>query len=251
MGVPRLDAARPRGHRCRRGARPRRRALRVGRRPCDPRPRRQRAAATGAAPASTLPDRQAAPVRAGGTVMGTFAEQLCVWAPALVRCPTRRGRRGAARVRRAHRIQRGQASSRRTASRRGGPSRVIGAAGGLGHYAVQIATAFGYRVVGVDVGEERLEFVRSLGAEHVVSADEAAGRRASASAGSTPVLVFAARVAGFELGSADVAARRSVRGRRASRRRATATSSSTRGDCSSRPDDHLSPRSARCRRCAS
>ena len=46
----------------------------------------------------------------------------------------------------------------------GQPIAVIGAAGGLGHYAVQIATAFGYKVVGVDIGEERLDFVRSLGA---------------------------------------------------------------------------------------
>ena len=42
---------------------------------------------------------------------------------------------------------------------------VIGAAGGLGHYAVQLATSFGYRVVGVDIGEERLAFASSLGAE--------------------------------------------------------------------------------------
>ena len=46
----------------------------------------------------------------------------------------------------------------------GRPVAIIGAAGGLGHYAVQIATAFGYTVIGIDVGEDRLEFVRSLGA---------------------------------------------------------------------------------------
>ena len=39
----------------------------------------------------------------------------------------------------------------------------------------QIAHAFGYRVVGVDVGEARLEFVRSLGAAHAVGPDEAVG----------------------------------------------------------------------------
>ena len=32
---------------------------------------------------------------------------------------------------------------------------IIGAAGGLGHYGVQVARAFGYKVLGVDVGEER------------------------------------------------------------------------------------------------
>jgi propanol-preferring alcohol dehydrogenase len=76
---------------------------------------------------------------------------------------------------------------------------IIGAAGGLGHYAVQVAHAFGYRVVGVDVGEERLEFVRSLGAEHVVSADDAAAF-AFGLGGVDAALVFAARLAGFELG---------------------------------------------------
>ncbi len=76
---------------------------------------------------------------------------------------------------------------------------IIGAAGGLGHYAVQIANAFGYRVVGVDVGEERLEFVRSLGAAHAVSADDAAALSRELG-GVDAALVFAARLSGFELG---------------------------------------------------
>src|SRR4029077_2357760 len=57
----------------------------------------------------------------------------------------------------------------------GRPIAVVGAAGGLGHYAVQIATAFGYEVVGVDVGAERLDFVKSLGAARAVSPDDAMG----------------------------------------------------------------------------
>ncbi|HWS45013.1 MAG TPA: alcohol dehydrogenase catalytic domain-containing protein [Acidimicrobiia bacterium] len=117
-------------------------------------------------------------------LMGTFAEQLCVWAPALVPVPDALGDEEAplacggltafSAVRKL--VAHGIAPGRTIA--------VIGAAGGLGHYAVQIAQAFGYRVVGVDVGEERLEFVRALGAEHAVSA----------------ALVFAARLAGFDLG---------------------------------------------------
>jgi propanol-preferring alcohol dehydrogenase len=108
-------------------------------------------------------------------LMGTFAEQLCVWAPALVRIPDSLGDEDAplacggltafSAVRKL--VGHGVPPGRTIA--------IIGAAGGLGHYAVQIAHAFGYRVVGVDVGEDRLEFVRSLGAEHVVSADDAAG----------------------------------------------------------------------------
>jgi propanol-preferring alcohol dehydrogenase len=132
-------------------------------------------------------------------LMGTFAEQMCVWAPALVRVPDELGDEEAplacggltafSAVRRlvAHNVPPGRTIA------------IIGAAGGLGHYAVQIAHAFGYRVVGVDVGEERLEFVRSLGAEDVVSADDAAGF-ALGLGGVDASLVFAARLAGFELG---------------------------------------------------
>ena len=57
-------------------------------------------------------------------LMGTFAEQLCVWAPALVKVPDAHRRRGgAARVRRPHRVQRGAQAASRTASRRGARSR--------------------------------------------------------------------------------------------------------------------------------
>jgi propanol-preferring alcohol dehydrogenase len=136
----------------------------------------------------------------GRPLMGTFAEQLCVWAPALVGVPDQLADEeaplacggltafGAVRKLFAH----GVAPGRTVA--------VIGAAGGLGHYAVQIANAFGYRVVGVDVGEDRLEFVRSLGPAHVVSADDAAAFAHSELGGVDAVLVFAARLAGFELG---------------------------------------------------
>jgi propanol-preferring alcohol dehydrogenase len=132
-------------------------------------------------------------------VMGTFAEQMCVWAPALVRIPDELGDEeaplacggltafSAVRKLAMHGVMPGRTIG------------VIGAAGGLGHYGVQIANAFGYRVVGVDVGDERLEFVRSLGAAHVVSADDAAAL-AMTLGGVDAVLVFAARLAGFELG---------------------------------------------------
>ena len=82
----------------------------------------------------------------------------------------------------------------------GRPVAVIGAAGGLGHYAVQIASAFGYKVIGVDIGEERLEFVRSLGAHMAVSADDALEAIQSEFGGVDASLVFSARIAGFRLG---------------------------------------------------
>jgi propanol-preferring alcohol dehydrogenase len=132
-------------------------------------------------------------------LLGTFAEQLCVWAPALVKLPDAIGDRdaplacggltayGAVKKLAAHGVDPGRTVA------------VIGAAGGLGHYGVQLARAFGYRVVGIDVGEERLEFVRSLGADRVVSADEAEAVVKEELGGVDAVLVFAARLAGFQL----------------------------------------------------
>jgi propanol-preferring alcohol dehydrogenase len=134
-----------------------------------------------------------------GTVMGTFAEHMAIWAPALVKLPDEVGDEEAP-------LACGGltafSSLRKLVKHGVYPGRtiaIIGAAGGLGHYAVQIANAFGYRVIGVDVGEERLEFVRSLGAEHAVSSDEAA-MFALGLGGVDAVLVYAARIEGFELG---------------------------------------------------
>lgn len=76
---------------------------------------------------------------------------------------------------------------------------IIGAAGGLGHYAVQIANAFGYKVVGVDISEDRLKFVESLGAHQAVSADDAA-EAVREFGGVHASLVFSAKLAGFRLG---------------------------------------------------
>jgi propanol-preferring alcohol dehydrogenase len=131
--------------------------------------------------------------------MGTFSEEFCVYAKSLVTLPDSIGDEeaplacggltayGAVKKLLKHHILPG----RRIA--------VIGAAGGLGHYAVQIAGSFGYKVVGVDIGAERLEFVRSLGADTVVSADEAEAA-AMAFGGVDASLVFSAKLAGFDLG---------------------------------------------------
>lgn len=45
---------------------------------------------------------------------------------------------------------------------------ISGAGGGLGSLAIQYATAMGYRVVGIDGGDEKGEFVKSLGAEKFI-----------------------------------------------------------------------------------
>jgi alcohol dehydrogenase, propanol-preferring len=77
---------------------------------------------------------------------------------------------------------------------------IIGAAGGLGHYAVQLASLFGYGVVGVDLGAERLEFVRSLGARLALEPDAAVDVVQREFGGVDATLVFSDRLAGFKTG---------------------------------------------------
>ncbi len=134
----------------------------------------------------------------GKGILGTFAEQFCVYAKSLVALPDSVGDHeaplacggltayGAIKKLFKHQINPGSTIG------------IIGAAGGLGHYAVQLATHFGYSVVGVDLGEERLAFVKELGADQVMEPEEAAalGR----SGGVDAVLIFSAAKAGFDLG---------------------------------------------------
>ncbi|MFO0690541.1 MAG: zinc-binding dehydrogenase [Myxococcota bacterium] len=133
-------------------------------------------------------------------IIGTFSEYFPVYARSLVKIPASLGDHeaplacggltayGAVKKLSKHHVLPGR------------PIAVIGAAGGLGHYAVQIATAFGYKVVGVDIGAERLAFVESLGAHRAVAADEAAAVVQREYGGVDAVLVFSARMAGFRLG---------------------------------------------------
>jgi propanol-preferring alcohol dehydrogenase len=132
-------------------------------------------------------------------IMGTFSQEFCLYAKSLVKLPDSIGDEeaalacggltayGAVKKLLKHHILPG----RRIA--------VVGAAGGLGHYAVQIASSFGYKVVGVDIGEDRLKFVKSMGADSAVSADEAAAA-AQEYGGVDASLVFSAKLAGFDLG---------------------------------------------------
>jgi propanol-preferring alcohol dehydrogenase len=132
-------------------------------------------------------------------IMGTFAERFAVWAPSLVTLPDSVGddeaalacggltAYGAVKKLQKH----GVLPGRRVA--------VIGAAGGLGHYAVQLAASFGYEVVAVDIGEERLEFARSMGASVAVDAGEAI-EVVTGMGGVDASLIFSARMAGFDLG---------------------------------------------------
>ncbi len=136
-------------------------------------------------------------------IIGTFAEYFCVWARSLVTIPDTLGDHeaplacggltayGAVKKLLDHRVLPGR------------PVAVIGAAGGLGHYAVQLAKTFGYQVVGVDVGQERLDFVTSLGADLVLDAGDATGAVDLVHrefGGVDASLIFSAKMAGFRLG---------------------------------------------------
>lgn len=132
-------------------------------------------------------------------VLGAMAETFTIWAPALVVLPDEVGdleaplacggltAYSAVKKLVAHGVEPGS------------PVAVVGAAGGLGHYAVQLANAFGYRVLAVDVGQERLDFAASLGAEWTV--EPAGAKELAASLGGVhAALVFAASIGGYRLG---------------------------------------------------
>jgi propanol-preferring alcohol dehydrogenase len=77
---------------------------------------------------------------------------------------------------------------------------IIGAAGGLGHYAVQIAKSFGYKVIGVDIGPEKLDIVEKLGADHAIDASNVEAFIEEKFGGIQASIVFAANISAYELG---------------------------------------------------
>lgn len=77
---------------------------------------------------------------------------------------------------------------------------ILGAAGGLGHLAVQYAKAMGLRVVALDVGQDKLDYTKRLGAEFAVdaSAPDAVDQvNAITGGGSHGVLCLATNKAAF------------------------------------------------------
>jgi len=133
-------------------------------------------------------------------VIGAFAEYIAVWVKSLVKLPEKisdtevplacAGLTGYSAVKKL--IKFGLSP--------GKPVAIIGAAGGLGHYAAQVARAFGYKVVGVDVGQEKIEFVNSLGVDYAVPANEAEKFCKETLGGVYGSVVFSPRIAGFDLG---------------------------------------------------
>jgi propanol-preferring alcohol dehydrogenase len=141
----------------------------------------------------------------GKMAMGTFSEYMPIWAKALVKLPEEvsdsevplacGGLTAYSAVKKL--IKLGVSP--------GKPVAIIGAAGGLGHYAVQIAKALGYKVIGVDIGDEKLEFVKKMGADHAIDASKVSAFVAKSYGGGFiggvhASIVFSPKVASYGLG---------------------------------------------------
>ncbi len=134
------------------------------------------------------------------SMFGMFSEYISIWANALVKLPDEVGDNevplacgGLTAFSAIKKVSTFKISA-------GKPIAVIGAAGGLGHYAVQIAKAFGYKVIGIDVGPEKLNLVKKLGADYAVEASEAEKFVADNFNGVYASVVFAAKMAAYEQG---------------------------------------------------
>ncbi|MBY8984882.1 MAG: zinc-dependent alcohol dehydrogenase [Candidatus Lokiarchaeota archaeon] len=133
-------------------------------------------------------------------IFGIFSEYISVWAPSLVKIPDELsdnevplacgGLTAYAAIKKLKNLNISPGSN----------IAIIGAAGGLGHYAVQIAKAFGYKVIGVDVGPEKLEIVKKLGADHAIDVSEAAKFVTQNLKGVQASIVFAANISAYNLG---------------------------------------------------
>jgi alcohol dehydrogenase, propanol-preferring len=133
-------------------------------------------------------------------IMGTYAEYIALWAKSLVKLPDAVSDQEVP-------LACGGLTAYSAVKKLlkydvlpGKPVAIVGAAGGLGHYAVQIAKAFGFKVIGVDVGREKLDFIKSLGADYAIEAGEAAPFVKEKFRGVYASIVFSSKLAGFELG---------------------------------------------------
>jgi propanol-preferring alcohol dehydrogenase len=133
-------------------------------------------------------------------IIGTYAEYILVWVKSLVKLPEEISDREVPLACGGLTAYSAVKKLIKFGVLPGKPVAIIGAAGGLGHYAVQIAKAFGYKVVGVDVGQEKIEFVKSLGADYAVDVSEAAEFVKEKFGGVYASVVFSPKIAGFQLG---------------------------------------------------
>ena len=133
-------------------------------------------------------------------IIGTYAEYISVWVKSLVKLPAEISDREVPLACGGLTAYSAVKKLIKFGVLPGKPVAIIGAAGGLGHYAVQIAKAFGYKVIGVDVGQDKIEFVKSLGADYAVDVSEAAEFVKEKFGGVYASVVFSPKIAGFQLG---------------------------------------------------
>jgi alcohol dehydrogenase, propanol-preferring len=135
-------------------------------------------------------------------LLGTFAEYIAVWSGALVHLPPTVGETEVSLACGGLTAYSAIKKMIRFGVAPGKPVALIGAAGGLGHYAIQIAKAFGYVVVGVDIGPEKIHFIKEQGTDYALDASEAAVFVKQKLGGVAASIVFTPKVAGFNLGLA-------------------------------------------------
>ena len=138
-------------------------------------------------------------------LQGVFAEYFVVWAKALVKLPDEIGNNEVPLACAGLTAYSAIKKLSNFGIHAGKTIAIIGAAGGLGHYGVQIAKALGYKVIGVDIGPEKLEFIKKMGVDLAVDANEAIKTvrkqfKLGVIKGVSASIVFASKVAGFELG---------------------------------------------------
>ena len=133
-------------------------------------------------------------------LLGTYAEYISIWAKTLVKLPDEISDRevslacgGLTAYSAIKKLGKYGISAGKSVA-------IIGAAGGLGHYAVQIAKAFGYRVIGVDIGPEKLTLVEKMGADYALDVNEVIPFVKKELRGVDASIVVSSKVAGFELG---------------------------------------------------
>lgn len=133
-------------------------------------------------------------------LFGTYAEYISIWAKALVKLPDEISDREVSLACGGLTTYSAIKKLSNYGITAGKSVAIIGAAGGLGHYAVQIAKALGYRVIGVDIGPEKLAFVKKMGADYALDVNEVIPFVKKELRGVNASIVVSSKVAGFELG---------------------------------------------------
>lgn len=134
-------------------------------------------------------------------IMGAYAEHISVWGKALVKLPEEIGDSEVSLACGGLTAYGAVKKLLKFGVMPGKPVAIIGAAGGLGHYAVQIAKTFGYQVVGVDVGQKKRDFIKNLGADCAFNAADALKSvKEKTDGGVYGSIVFTPNIAGFDLG---------------------------------------------------